>query len=63
MSSELRRMQRMNPALPEHSILRNYLECIADLPWSIHTKDRDDLLAAEVRARRHDQRSGDVAQW
>lgn len=44
---ELRKLKRMNPAAPEHSILINYLECLVDLPWDEVTKDSFDLNSAE----------------
>ncbi|CAA6828798.1 MAG: ATP-dependent protease La (EC Type I [uncultured Aureispira sp.] len=44
---ELRKLKRMNPAAPEHSILVNYLECLVDLPWNEVTEDVFDLNSAE----------------
>ncbi|MFA5619382.1 MAG: endopeptidase La [Weeksellaceae bacterium] len=40
---ELSRLLRLNPQMPEHSIQRNYLEFILDLPWEHYTKDNFDL--------------------
>src|SRR5690606_32557043 len=31
---ELNRMLRLNPQMPEHSIQRNYLDFMLDLPWN-----------------------------
>lgn len=44
---EMRKLKRMNPAAPEHSILINYLECLVDLPWDEVTEDLFDLASAE----------------
>lgn len=45
---ELRKIKRMNPAAPEHSILTNYLETLVDLPWEEVTEDSFDLDSAEA---------------
>lgn len=45
---ELRKIKRMNPAAPEHSILTNYLEILVDLPWDEVTEDSFDLDSAEA---------------
>ncbi|HEX6291720.1 MAG TPA: endopeptidase La [Herpetosiphonaceae bacterium] len=37
---ELNRLSRMNPAAPDYSITRTYLEILTTLPWSIHTEDQ-----------------------
>lgn len=44
---ELNRMLRLNPQMPEHSIQRNYLEFMLDLPWNETTKDDFDLKKAQ----------------
>ncbi|MCH2022728.1 MAG: endopeptidase La [Saprospiraceae bacterium] len=44
---ELKKVKRMNPSAPEHSILINYLECLVDLPWDEVTEDLFDLESAE----------------
>jgi len=44
---ELNRMLRLNPQMPEHSIQRNYLEFMLDLPWEDYTKDDLDLKRAQ----------------
>lgn len=36
---ELEKLQRMNPAAAEFSVVLNYVELILDLPWGIYTKD------------------------
>lgn len=45
---ELKKIKRMNPAAPEHSILVNYLEHLVDLPWNEFTEDAFDLKGAEA---------------
>lgn len=44
---ELSRLLRLNPQMPEHSIQRNYLEFMLDLPWNEVTKDDFDLKKAQ----------------
>ncbi|HLV24037.1 MAG TPA: endopeptidase La, partial [Moheibacter sp.] len=44
---ELNRLLRLNPQMPEHSIQRNYLEFMLDLPWNEVTKDDFDLKKAQ----------------
>ncbi|MFA7617074.1 MAG: endopeptidase La [Weeksellaceae bacterium] len=44
---ELGRLLRLNPQMPEHSIQRNYLEFMLDLPWADYTKDDLDLKRAQ----------------
>lgn len=36
---EVERLQRTNPAAPEHGIILNYLQLMLNLPWSKYTKD------------------------
>lgn len=43
---ELKKLQRMNPQVPEFGIQRNYLEFILDLPWNDYTEDVFDLKKA-----------------
>ncbi len=40
---ELARMQRMSQSSPEVSVIRSYLDWIAELPWGIETQDNLDL--------------------
>ncbi len=42
-NKELKRLQRMNPALPEYGLTVNYLELLLDLPWNEFTPDNFDL--------------------
>jgi ATP-dependent Lon protease len=51
---ELSRFERLPPQSAEHGTIRNYLEWLADLPWSKSTEDHIDLKAArEVLDRDH----------
>jgi ATP-dependent Lon protease len=43
---ELSRFERLPPQSAEHGTIRNYLEWLADLPWSKSTEDHIDLKAA-----------------
>lgn len=43
---ELRRLEAVPPASPEYSVITNYLELIADLPWNDSTQDNLDLQRA-----------------
>jgi ATP-dependent Lon protease len=42
---EVNRLSRMNPAAPDYSITRTYLEILTSLPW---TKKTDDQLDVEI---------------
>ncbi len=44
---ELKKLQRMNPQVPEFSIQRNYLEFMLDLPWEDYSEDHFDLKRAQ----------------
>ncbi len=43
---ELARLQRLQPAMAEYGVVRNYLEWIASLPWDKSTQDDLDLAHA-----------------
>ena len=43
---ELKKLQRMNPAAAEYSVIFNYLETMLDLPWNEYTEDKLDLQEA-----------------
>lgn len=44
---QLRRLQHMSPESGDYSLLRTYLEWVAELPWSQASKDRLDLARAQ----------------
>ena len=46
---EWRRLQSLNPAQPEHGVIRTYLEWIAALPWGAPEAAPIDLSAIEQR--------------
>ncbi|KAK3622456.1 hypothetical protein LTR56_022169 [Elasticomyces elasticus] len=39
---ELKRLAKMNPAQAEHTVIRNYLENLAEIPWTKMTEDNLD---------------------
>src|SRR5207248_240896 len=43
---ELGRLERLQPAMAEYGVVRNYLEWIASLPWDKSTEDNLDLKHA-----------------
>jgi ATP-dependent Lon protease len=43
---ELGRLERLQPAMAEYGVVRNYLEWIASLPWNTSTDDNLDLRHA-----------------
>lgn len=43
---ELKRLRRMNPAMPDYSMALNYVELLLDLPWQQYTKDDFNLNRA-----------------
>jgi ATP-dependent Lon protease len=43
---ELRRLERMPAAAPDHQLTRTYLELLLELPWTRQTEDKLDLPAA-----------------
>jgi ATP-dependent Lon protease len=43
---ELGRLERLQPAMAEYGVVRNYLEWIASLPWDTSTDDNLDLAHA-----------------
>ncbi|KAI9718461.1 MAG: hypothetical protein M1828_006706 [Chrysothrix sp. TS-e1954] len=48
---ELKRLVKMNPAQAEYSVIRNYLENLAEIPWTKLTEDKLDA-ATLSRARK-----------
>ncbi len=43
---EVKKLDRTPAASPEDMVLRNYLDCLLSLPWSVQTEDRLDVIAA-----------------
>jgi len=51
---ELKRLDIIPPASPEHSVIVSYLETLADLPWNRLSEDNEDLdRAREILDRDH----------
>ncbi len=46
-NKELDKLQRMNPAAAEYSVLMNYAELLLELPWNEYTQDNFDLKFAQ----------------
>lgn len=44
---ELEKLQRINPAAAEYSLILNYLDTLLELPWGDFTKDNFDLNRAQ----------------
>src|ERR1039457_2151895 len=44
---ELQRLERINPASPEHNVSRTYLDYLAGMPWNKSTEDSLDMIKAE----------------
>jgi ATP-dependent Lon protease len=44
---ELKRLERINPASPEHNVSRTYLDYLAGMPWNKSTEDCLDINRAE----------------
>jgi len=45
---ELSRLARMNPAAPEYTVARTYLDWVLELPWSESTQDNLDIDSARI---------------
>jgi len=45
---ELQRLSALPQHAPDRHLIRNYVEWLADLPWSVETEDKLDLHAARV---------------
>jgi len=46
LDKQLKRLERMHPDSAETATLRNYLDCLVNLPWSKETEDRLEIPAA-----------------
>lgn len=44
---ELRRLEYIPPASPDHSVIVNYLETLAELPWNVLSEESIDLAKAQ----------------
>jgi ATP-dependent Lon protease len=44
---ELDRLSKMQPASPEYSVVRTYLDWVCELPWSMQTEDQLDINKAQ----------------
>jgi ATP-dependent Lon protease len=51
--SELRKLKTTNPMSSESSVIRNYLDWIIDLPWSVLSPTKKDLAKAEELLNKH----------
>ncbi len=47
-NKELKRLERINPMSPEHTVARTYLEYLAGMPWQTSTPDNKDINLAET---------------
>jgi ATP-dependent Lon protease len=45
--TEIKRLERINPASPEYTVSRTYLDYLAGMPWSKSTEDSLDIVKAE----------------
>jgi ATP-dependent Lon protease len=45
---ELKRLERMNPASPEYTVSRTYLDYLTGMPWQTATADNRDISQAET---------------
>jgi ATP-dependent Lon protease len=43
---ELGRLEKMNPAQPEHNVIRTWLEYVIELPWQTRSEDNLDIARA-----------------
>jgi ATP-dependent Lon protease len=57
---ELKRLEAIGPQSAEHSVIRTYLEWIADLPWSARSNVKDDLDAVAAKLDEDHRGLGDV---
>jgi len=46
-SRELKRLEFIPPASPDHSVIVNYLETLAELPWNVLSEESIDLAKAQ----------------
>ena len=44
---ELKRLEKINPASPEYTVSRTYIDYLVDMPWQVSTVDNKDVNQAE----------------
>lgn len=44
---EIERLSKISYGTPEGTVIRNYLDCLLELPWSVKSRERFDLRKAE----------------
>jgi ATP-dependent Lon protease len=44
---ELKRLEKINPASPEYTVSRTYLDYLVGMPWQVATEDNKDINQAE----------------
>ena len=44
---ELSKLKKIPPFSPEYTVIRNYLDWMVRLPWSVYTEDRIDIVRAQ----------------
>src|SRR5690554_3922943 len=47
-NEEIKKLSRTSPMSPEATVIKNYLDCILDLPWGQFDQDEIDLKEAEI---------------
>lgn len=56
---EIKRMKKMNPQMAEVNVIRNYLETLAEIPWSKMTEDKlDNTFLTRARKQLDDDHYG-----
>ncbi|MEA5114660.1 MAG: endopeptidase La [Geobacteraceae bacterium] len=45
---ELKRLEKINPASPEYTVSRTYLDYLVGMPWQVSTTDNKDINQAET---------------
>jgi len=56
---EIKRLLKMNPAMAEYNVIRNYLETLSEIPWSKSTDDKlDGAMLARARKQLDDDHYG-----
>ena len=47
-NKELQRLEKTPSTHPEHSVIRNYLDTVLNIPWQIESLDNDDIVKSEA---------------